>query len=82
MAIHGSFLGSVKVSGEEAKSFSKKLTHARGTKAASASADSGRKLAATFAKKGYVTIQLRKPKAAAQLKREAAKVIGATAPSP
>ena len=55
------------VSGEEAKAFSQKLSHARGTKAASESASSGKKLVATFAKKGVVTVQLRKPKATVQL---------------
>ena len=73
MAIHSSFLGSIHVSGEEAKSFSQKLMHARGTKAASESANSGRKLVGTYAKKGYVTIQLRKPKAAVPTQRKAAK---------
>ena len=34
MAIHSSFLGSVKVSGDDAKSFSRKITNGRGTKAA------------------------------------------------
>lgn len=58
MAIHSSFLGSIKVSGDEAKAFSQKLTHARGNKAASVSAHSGRKLVASYAKKGYVTIKL------------------------
>lgn len=72
MAIHSSFLGSVTVSGDEAKSFSQKLTHARGTKAASQSATSGRKLVATYAKKGYVTIKLGN-KSGVHLKKQAAK---------
>lgn len=71
MAIHSSFLGSVKVSGNEAKSFSQKLAHARGTKAASISARSGRKLAAAYAKNGYVTIPLAKPAGAAPAKQKA-----------
>jgi hypothetical protein len=72
MAIHSTFLGSTVVSGEDAKSFSQKLTHARGTKAASQSAHSGRKLVATFQKKGYVTIQLGS-KGAVHLKKKTAK---------
>jgi hypothetical protein len=58
MAIHSSFLGSVTVSGDEAKALSRKLTHARGTKAATKAAQNGRKMASTFAKKGAVTIKL------------------------
>lgn len=68
MAIHSTYLGSVKLDGEEAKAFSRKLTHARGTKAASESALSGRKLVAKFAKDGVVTVQLRKPKVTIRLK--------------
>lgn len=58
MAIHSSFLGSVTVSGDEAKALSRKLTHARGTKAASQAAQNGRKMASAFAKNGAVTIKL------------------------
>ncbi|MFX1677653.1 hypothetical protein PV762_00315 [Mitsuaria sp. CC2] len=59
MAIHSTFLGSVKVSGDDAKSFARKITHARGTKAAAESAANGRKLATAFAKKGSVAIKLK-----------------------
>ena len=62
MAIHSSFLGSIKLTGDDAKAFSSKLSHSRGTKAASESATSGRKLVASYAKKGFVTVQLRQPK--------------------
>ena len=62
MAIHSTFLGSVKVSGEDAKSFTRKITHGRGTKAASESAANGRKLVAVFAKKGSVSIKLKPAK--------------------
>lgn len=58
MAIHTSFLGTTTVSGEEAKAFTRKLAHARGTKAASESARKGRSMVATFAKKGIVTVKL------------------------
>ena len=68
MAIHSSFLGSVKVSGDDAKSFSRKIAHGRGTKAAAESAANGRKLVSTFAKKGAVTIKLRAVKASAKKK--------------
>lgn len=66
MAIHSSFLGSVKVSGDDAKSFSRKIANGRGTKAAAASAANGRKLVSTFAKKGSVTIKLKAIKASAK----------------
>ena len=58
MAIHSSFLGSVKVSGDDAKALARKLTHARGTKAAAASATNGKKLVTTFSKKGAVAVKL------------------------
>jgi hypothetical protein len=66
MAIHSTYLGSVKVSGDDAKSFSRKITNGRGTKAAAESAANGRKLVATFAKKGSVTIKLKSAKTAAK----------------
>jgi hypothetical protein len=66
MAIHSSYLGSVKVSGEDAKSFSRKVTNGRGTKAASIAAVNGVKLAATFAKKGVVAIKLKPAKTSAK----------------
>lgn len=59
MTIHSKFLGSVTVSGEDAKAFTRKLANGRGTKAAATSAANGRKLVATFAKKGAVTIKLK-----------------------
>lgn len=65
MAIHSSFLGSVKVSGDDAKALARKLTHARGTKAANASAANGQKLVAAFSKKGAVAVKLH-PKASAK----------------
>lgn len=65
MAIHSTFLGSTKVTGEDAKSFARKLTHARGTKAAAASAASGLKMMPSFKKKGIVVVKLN-PKAAAK----------------
>jgi len=62
MAIHSTYLGSVKFSGDDAKSFSRKVTHGRGTKAAAESAANGRKLVTTFARKGSVTIKLKPTK--------------------
>lgn len=59
MAIHSTYLGSVTVSGEDAKSFSRKVSHGRGTKAASVAASSGSRLVAAFTKKGAVTIKLK-----------------------
>ncbi len=64
MAIHSTFLGSVKVSGDEAKSFARKVTHGRGTKAASVAAANGNVLVAAFAKKGVVAIKLKPAKTA------------------
>lgn len=63
MAIHSTFLGSVKVSGDDAKSFTRKVSHGRGTKAAAESAANGRKLVSAFAKRGSVTIKLKTVKA-------------------
>ncbi len=65
MAIHSSFLGSVTVSGDEAKAFTRRVQHARGTKASIEAAENGRKLVSTFAKKGVITIKLKAPKALA-----------------
>jgi hypothetical protein len=62
MAIHSTYLGSMQLSGEDAKSFSQKVTHSRGTKAASQSAASGKKMVASFVKDGVVTLKLGKPK--------------------
>jgi hypothetical protein len=72
MAIHSTVLGSVRVSGEDAKAFTQKITHARGTKAAAESASNGRKIVASFAKKGYMTVKIGK-KGTVHLKRKAAK---------
>ena len=58
MAIHTSFLGATTVSGDEAKAFTQRLAHARGTKAASEAAQNGRKMVAAFTKKGIVTVKL------------------------
>lgn len=64
MAIHSNFLGSVTVSGDDAKALTRKLTHGRGTKAATQAAANGRKLATSFAKKGSVVIKLAAGKSA------------------
>lgn len=61
MAVNSSFLGAARVSGHEADAFARKITHARGTKAASVSAQNGKHLADTFAKKGVVVLSLRTP---------------------
>lgn len=66
MAIHSSFLGSVTVSGDEAKALTRRVQHARGTKAANEAAANGRKLVSTFAKKGVITIKLKAPKVLAE----------------
>jgi hypothetical protein len=61
MAIQSNFLGSVTVSGDEAKAFTRKLRHGRAPRAAVVAARDGRKLVASLAKRGSVLI---KPKAA------------------
>lgn len=66
MAIHSSFLGSVTVSGDEAKAFTRRVRYARGTKASIEAAANGRKLVSTFAKKGVITIKPKAPKALAE----------------
>jgi hypothetical protein len=58
MAIHTSFLGATTVSGDEAKAFTRRLSHGRATKAASDAAINGRKMVHAFAKKGAITMQL------------------------
>lgn len=59
MAVHSNFLGSVTVSGDEAKALTRKLSHGRVTRAAVTSAQNGRKLAMSFAKRGSVVIKLK-----------------------
>ena len=63
MAVHSTFLGAVTITGQEASAFARKLAHARGTKAASTSAQNGRAHASQFAKKGVVKLRLAKPDA-------------------
>ncbi len=62
MAIQSSFLGSVTVSGEDAKALTRRVQHARGTKASIDAATNGRKLASAFVKNGLVKIKLKAPK--------------------
>jgi hypothetical protein len=63
MAVHSNFLGSVTVSGDDAKALARRLSHGRATRAAMVAAQNGRKLAASFAKRGSVVI---KPKPASK----------------
>ena len=58
MAIESSYLGSVKVSGDEAKAFTRKILRGRGTQAAARSAAHGRKLVAEYLAKGSANIEL------------------------
>ncbi|MEI6804406.1 MAG: hypothetical protein WCK83_14695 [Burkholderiales bacterium] len=58
MAIHTSFLGATTISGNEAKAFTRRVLHARGTKAASEAVQNGRKMMTAFNKKRIVTIKL------------------------
>ena len=59
MAVHSNFLGSVTVSGDEAKALTRRLSYGRVTRAAVESAQNGRKLATSFAKRGSVVIKLK-----------------------
>jgi hypothetical protein len=59
MAIQSTFLGSTTITGEDAKVFNRLVTHGRSNQAAKASLANGRRLAATFLKKGAVTINLK-----------------------
>lgn len=62
MAIHTSFLGTTTISGDEAKAFSRRVAHARGTKAAAESARSGLKMMSSLQKRGVVVVKLDKKK--------------------
>jgi hypothetical protein len=59
MAVLSNFLGSVQVSGDEAKALTRKLTHGRTSRAAIDAAQNGHKLVTAFAKKGAVAIKLK-----------------------
>ena len=59
MAVLSNFLGSVKVSGVEAKALTRKLAHGRATRGAIDAAQNGHKLVTAFAKKGSVAIKLK-----------------------
>jgi len=61
VAVNSSFLGAARVSGQEADAFARKITHARGTKAASASAQNGKHMADAFVRRGMVVLSLKKP---------------------
>lgn len=58
MAIHSKFLGSVTVTGDDAKSFERKLSHGRATKASAVALDSGLKMSAALAKRGVVAFKV------------------------
>ena len=58
MAVQSNFLGSVTVTGDDAKALTRKLSYGRGTQAAVQSALNGRQLATAFAQRGSVTINL------------------------
>jgi hypothetical protein len=68
MTIHSTLLGPITLTGDDAKSFIRKITYGRGTKAATESAINGRKLVAVFARKGAVPIRLKAVKAGTKKK--------------
>jgi len=59
MAISSSFLGATTVSGDEAKAFSRMVSHGRTSKAVTQAAENGRKMAVKFAKTGVVSFKLK-----------------------
>ncbi|MDR2207565.1 MAG: hypothetical protein LBE22_01115 [Azoarcus sp.] len=59
MAVHSRFLGPVTITGDDAKAFTRRMSRTRVNRAATATAQSGRKLAANFVKHGSVTIKLK-----------------------
>ena len=61
MTVFSTVLGPVTVSGDDARSFERKVALGRGIKGAADSVASGRKLVAAFVKNGFVTVEL-KPK--------------------
>ncbi len=60
MAIHTTYLGTTTITGDEAKAFSRRVTYARGTKAAAQSARSGLKMLSSLQKRGFVAVKLNK----------------------
>ena len=61
MAIQSNVLGSVTVTGEDARAFTRKIAHGRAPRAAVVAARSGRELVASFSKHGVVSIKLKPP---------------------
>ena len=59
MAINSSFLGATTVSGDEAKAFSRMVSHGRTSKNVTQAAENGRKMAVKFAKTGVVSFKLK-----------------------
>lgn len=62
MAVHTTVLGSMVITGADARTFERKVTHGRTNEAAKKSAETGKKLAESFHKKGYVAFKLARPR--------------------
>jgi len=62
MAINSTFLGATTISGDEAKAFNRMVSHGRPNRTVLAAAESGRKMAAKFAKTGVVTFKIKQDK--------------------
>jgi hypothetical protein len=59
MAIHSNLLGSVTLTGDDAKAFTRMVTHGRANRAAIKAMKNGLKLVDQYAKKGVVTLKPR-----------------------
>jgi hypothetical protein len=59
MAIHSNFLGSVTVTGDDAKAFTRQIARGRVSQAAIEAVKNGRKLLAEYDKKGFATVKPR-----------------------
>jgi len=64
MAVQSSFLGSVKISGVEAKAFTRRVMHGKSNSAAIATAKNGKSLVASFSKSQSVTFKVSPSKTA------------------
>jgi hypothetical protein len=61
MAIQSNVLGSVTVTGEDAKAFTRKIARGRAPRAAVVAAQNGRKLVASLGRRGVVSLKLKPP---------------------
>ena len=62
MAINSTFLGATTISGDEAKAFNRMVSRGRPNRSVLEAAESGRRMATTFAKKGVITFKIKPTK--------------------